>query len=145
VSRSHSLMIALLPKGDEFAMNFEGLDTTFRHIRCFPQHFCEFGVNFVEKGRPRQWEPKELHRARPYRLGLRGSFHTSSALLVPFYQKAWRGMEDGRFGDPPFPAKLSLGYPRSGDRSRRLLSPRRLRPRSRRRPSRPCRREGAGA
>ena len=44
-----SLMPALLPKSDEFAMSFEGLDTFFRHIRCFPQHFCELGVNFVEK------------------------------------------------------------------------------------------------
>jgi hypothetical protein len=60
VSRSHSLMPALLPKSDEFAMNFEGLDTFFRHMRCFPQHFCELGVNFVEKWRPRQWEPRSM-------------------------------------------------------------------------------------
>ena len=80
-----SLMPALLPKSDEFAMNFEGLDTFFRHMRCFPQHFCELGVNLVEKGRPRQWEPKEPHRARPYyRLGLLGSPKASSALSVPF-------------------------------------------------------------
>ena len=41
------LMPALLPKGDEFRMNFEGLGTLFRQIYCFPQHFLELGVNFV--------------------------------------------------------------------------------------------------
>ena len=78
------LTLSLLPRGDEFRMNSEGLGTSFRHIYCFPQHFSELGVNFVEKGRPREWEPKEPHWARPYMLGLRGYHHTSSASLVSF-------------------------------------------------------------
>jgi hypothetical protein len=41
------LITALLQKGDEFRINFEGLGTFFRHICCFPHHFCELGMNFV--------------------------------------------------------------------------------------------------
>ncbi len=49
------LMLALLPKGDEFRMNFEGLGVVFRHICYVPQHFFEWGVSFAEKGRPHEW------------------------------------------------------------------------------------------
>jgi len=42
------LMPALLPMGDESAMNFEGLRVFFRHIYCFPKHPCAWGANFVE-------------------------------------------------------------------------------------------------
>jgi hypothetical protein len=41
-------MPALLPKGDEFPMNFEGLASFFRHIYCFAQHFCELGANSAD-------------------------------------------------------------------------------------------------
>jgi hypothetical protein len=64
---------SLLPRGDEFRMNSEGLDVFFRHIYCFPQHSFELGVNFAEKGRPGQWGPKTLHRAGPRGLGYGGA------------------------------------------------------------------------
>ena len=111
-----SRMHALLPKGDESAMNFEGLGTFFRHIYCFPLHVFELGVALRREGAARQWEPKEPHRARPYRRGLRGSFHTSSALLVPF-DNGMEGMGDRRFGGPPL----------LGEYQRRLSAQRRQR------------------
>jgi hypothetical protein len=41
--RSVSVMPALLARGDESAMYFEGLGSFFRHICSFPQHFFELG------------------------------------------------------------------------------------------------------
>jgi hypothetical protein len=44
-------MPALLGKGDESAMNFEGLGGPFRDIYCFPKHFCALGANVAENRR----------------------------------------------------------------------------------------------
>jgi hypothetical protein len=49
------LMPALLPKGDESAMNLVGLGVLFRHIYCSLQHFCVLG-------------PKKLRQSGPMRL-----------------------------------------------------------------------------
>ena len=46
---SRSLMPTLLPVGDEFRMNFEGLGVPFSTcFCCFPQLFSELGANFAE-------------------------------------------------------------------------------------------------
>jgi hypothetical protein len=45
-------MLALLPKGDEFRMNCEGLGVTLSTYMFFPQHFFELEVSFAEKERP---------------------------------------------------------------------------------------------
>ena len=42
------LMPALLPAGDESAMNLEAVGVLFRHYFYFPQHLSEVGVNFAE-------------------------------------------------------------------------------------------------
>jgi hypothetical protein len=39
-----SRMPALLPKGDEFPMNFESLDVCFQRIYCSSQQLCEVGL-----------------------------------------------------------------------------------------------------
>ena len=78
-------MSALLPEGDESAMNLECLGGLFQHIRCFPQQFFELGVNFADKGWPGQLGPKKPHRAGPRRLA---------------YGTAWRGMGDRRVASP---------------------------------------------
>ena len=52
---------ALLPEGDESAMNFEGLGVSFwRHIYCYPKHFRQSG-------------PKKEHRAGPMGLAYEGA------------------------------------------------------------------------
>jgi hypothetical protein len=44
VALAHAyLMPALLPEGDEFPMNFEGLGVSFRDIYRFPQQFLSWG------------------------------------------------------------------------------------------------------
>ena len=66
-------MPALLARGDESAMNLEGLGVSFSTYLLFFAAFFRVGVNFAEKGHPGQWGPKKLHRAGPRSLAYGGT------------------------------------------------------------------------
>jgi hypothetical protein len=65
---SRSLMPALIPMSDEFAMNFEGLDVFFRHIYCSPQHFLRVGAHCAENVCTQSFESPMPHKI-PCRIG----------------------------------------------------------------------------
>ena len=102
-----SRMHALLPKGDESAMNFEGLGTFFRHIYCFPLHVFELGVALRREGRPVSGSLRSRIGRVLIGLAYWGAPRRPARYLCLLIT-AWRGMEDGRFGHPPFPAKVSV-------------------------------------
>jgi hypothetical protein len=72
------LMPALLPAGDESAMNLEAVGGFLRHF-CFPQHFCMWGVSFVENVASSSIATEQAACDRTFELGLRGSHNRSSA------------------------------------------------------------------
>jgi hypothetical protein len=69
---------ALLPAGDESAMNFEGLGFFFRHIYCFPQHSCKLGGSFAKNVASPSIAPERAASGWSYGLGLPRKGHNTS-------------------------------------------------------------------
>jgi hypothetical protein len=84
-------MTALLPKGDEFRMIFEGLDVLLRNICCFAQHFSELGVNFIENVAHSSFETLEAASGRLINLWVCCKWTSSSQTMCDLIA-AWRGM-----------------------------------------------------
>src|SRR5215211_6930881 len=61
-----SLIPALLPVGDEFWINCEGLGVVYSTFLLFPSTCFRVGSELRREEQPRQWEPKEPHRAALY-------------------------------------------------------------------------------
>jgi hypothetical protein len=79
-----SLMPALLPVGDEFWINFEGLGVVYSTFLLFPSTCFRVGSELRREEATPVSGSLRSRIGRRYTLGLRGSFHTSNALLVPF-------------------------------------------------------------
>jgi hypothetical protein len=69
---------ALLPKGDEFRMNFEAVSVSSSVFLLFLETFAELGAHLAENVGSPSIAPEQAASGRSHGLGLQGSPKTSS-------------------------------------------------------------------